>query len=99
MFQTIPANPEYSSDFHRLTLQGYVSINWVQKHQPSITVWNSRLNFIIEADMIVGDSEVAGYYDWYVMRIRRFHSRLGALHANFVSIKFSICLCFFRISV
>ncbi|KAL8148228.1 serine/threonine-protein phosphatase 7 long form homolog [Apium graveolens] len=32
MFQHIPDNPEFSTDLHRLTLQGNVSVNWVQKH-------------------------------------------------------------------
>ncbi|KAL8104193.1 hypothetical protein AgCh_028432 [Apium graveolens] len=70
MIQNIPADPEYSSDLHRLTLQGNVFVDWVQKHQPSIIVWNSRLNFIVESNLIVGDSVVAEYYDWYLTRTR-----------------------------
>ncbi|KAL8090545.1 hypothetical protein AgCh_039843 [Apium graveolens] len=84
MIQNIPADPGYLSDLHRLTLQGNVSFNWVQKHQPSISVWNSRLNFIVESDLIVGDSVVAKYYDWYLTRTQRFHSRMGALHVYLV---------------
>ncbi|KAL8148227.1 hypothetical protein AgCh_005546 [Apium graveolens] len=30
--------------------------------------------------MIDGASEDAGYYNWYIHRTRRFHSRMGALH-------------------
>ncbi|KAL8090395.1 hypothetical protein AgCh_039754 [Apium graveolens] len=80
MFQHIPDNPEFLSDLHRLTLQGNVSVNWVQKHQPSTDVWKSRLNFICESDMIDGASEDAEYYNWYIHSFRRFHSRMGALH-------------------
>lgn len=62
MLQTIPDHPQDSSELHKLTLQGKVYINWVQKHQPSINLWNSHLNCICKSDMIVGVSEVPEYY-------------------------------------
>ncbi|KAL8120539.1 serine/threonine-protein phosphatase 7 long form homolog [Apium graveolens] len=80
MFQRIPDQPEDTSDLHKLTLQGKISVNWVQKHQSSINVWNSRLTHLCESDMIVGASEVAEYDDWYKQRTRRFHSRMGSHH-------------------
>lgn len=96
MFQNIWNDPGYSSHLHRLTLQGNTFVNWVQKYQPSIDIWNSRLNYINEGEKIVGEIEVAEYYDWYFMRTRRFHSRMGALHVyvvsiNFVNLLFSYC--------
>ncbi|KAK1379329.1 hypothetical protein POM88_026073 [Heracleum sosnowskyi] len=80
MLQSIPVDAEYSKDHHRLTLQGNTSVNWVQKHQPSINIWNSRLDHIFESELIDGDSAVPEYHAWYVERTRRFHSRLGGLH-------------------
>lgn len=81
MVQSIPDDAVYSSDQHRLTLKGNLGISWVQKHQPSIDIWNSRLDHIFESQLIVGDGTVPEYRDWYVVRTRRFHSRMGALHA------------------
>lgn len=86
MVKAIPSDPEYSSDQHRLSLQGNTDVNWVDKHKPSFSLWNSRLDYIYESELIVcdgvvHDGVVPDYIDWYILRTRRFHSRMGGLHA------------------
>lgn len=78
MVQSIPIDAEYSRELHKITLKGNQDVNWVQKHQSSIALWDSRLNNLAES--VDGDGSVPEYQDWYLNITRRFHSRLGALH-------------------
>lgn len=57
LLQNIPANVEFTKDLHKLTLQGNTDVNWVEKHQPSINKWNSRLDYIFEPE-VVGEGVV-----------------------------------------
>lgn len=86
MVQFIPVDAEYSRELHKITLQRNQDVNWVQKHQSSITIWDSRLNNLVES--VEGHGAVAEYQDWYFNRTRKFHSRLGALHGFIVSSTF-----------
>ncbi|KAK1379315.1 hypothetical protein POM88_026059 [Heracleum sosnowskyi] len=80
MLQSIPADPVYSSDHHSMTLKGNIVVHWGIKHQASVAIWNTRLDHIFEADLIIGDATVPEYHDWYLERTVRFISRLGAFH-------------------
>lgn len=94
MLQTIPADPEYSIELHKLTLQGNTDVDWVRKHQPSINIWNSRLEYIFEPELI-NQGIVPDYDDWYLNRTRRFLTRIGAFHSYLVSV---VVVVYFLIS-
>lgn len=86
MLQPIAAALMYLSDHHRMTLKGNIVINWIQKHQPSIDIWNTHLDHIFLSDLIVGDCTVPEYHPWYLKRIVRFLSRMGAFHQYIASV-------------
>lgn len=64
MVQFIPIDAEYSRELHKITLKGNQDVNWVQKHQSSIALWDSRLNNLAES--VDGDGSVPEYQDWYL---------------------------------
>ncbi|KAL8131803.1 hypothetical protein AgCh_007646 [Apium graveolens] len=78
MVQSIPVNVEYSPELYKIILKGSQDGNWVQRHQPCITIWDSRLRNLVES--VIGDVAVAEYQEWYLNITRKYHSRLGALH-------------------
>ena len=85
MLQSIPADPQYSADLHKITLKGNQLISWTQKHQPFVAIWDARLDHIFQAELIVGDATVPDYSEWYFQRTVRFISRMGALQHYIVS--------------
>ncbi|KAK1393053.1 hypothetical protein POM88_012109 [Heracleum sosnowskyi] len=80
MLQSIPSDPEYSANLHDITLKGNTVIDWVDRHQSSIAIWNTLLDHIFQSDLIVGDDTVPEYRSWYLERTIRFISRVSALH-------------------
>ncbi|KAL8098799.1 hypothetical protein AgCh_031500 [Apium graveolens] len=80
MVQSIPPVLEYTSELHWMTLRGNQLIKWSQKFESFISLWDHRSDTIFHVDLIVDDSTVLGYHDWYMQRTVRFISRTGAFH-------------------
>lgn len=46
ILQSIQTNALYLSDHHKMTLKKILIINWIEKHQPNITICNTCLDHI-----------------------------------------------------
>ncbi|KAL8089536.1 hypothetical protein AgCh_039128 [Apium graveolens] len=78
MAQSITVNAKYYPELHKIILKGSQDGNWIQRHQPYITIWDFCSSHLAES--VAGDGAVAEYQEWYLNITRKYHSRLGALH-------------------